>query len=357
MILKKLRLTNFRTYKELELEFNKGVNVISGLNGVGKTNIVEAIHYLSFARSFRTLDSGELITKGQDEALIKAEVIQGEKTKRINAYITKNAKKISCNNKPVSKLSQLARLVNVLIFEPKDAFMFYEPPIIRRNFFDIVISKSSTSYLEALIRFKKLLKERNKILKKPDVDLNQLDVVTSLLIEEEELIIKHRSLSVSKVNELISKIYNSITRRKSVIQVEYTPFVKLDSDFKSNAKKIYSEAIELDIKNKSTSHGPHRDDYVLLMDGHEVSNHCSQGENRLCALSLKLAPYFFEECNEEKPIVVLDDVLSELDENNQESLLEFVSRMEQTFITTTNKPNNISSCYEVKNQRVFRRIT
>ena len=355
MIISKLILRNFRNYERLEARFDPKINVIVGNNAAGKTNIVEAIQFLSLARSFRTSETSELIKYERQFATIEARVEEDTIHKNIVAILTPNSKKITCNKKPIRKISELSNLINVIIFEPKDALMFSDSPLVRRNFLDINLSKKSPIYLEALMSFDKLLKERNSLLKEDNVDMVQLDVVTKQIISVEETICKYRQAYVNEINNILSKIIISIKGSKEEAYLEYYPFVKVDDKFVDYATRAYERNKESDIKHKVTQLGIHREDMKMILNGKDISTHGSQGENRIAVIALKLAPYFLIEDRNKKPIIVLDDVMSELDKEHQDRLLDFLQKLEQVFITSTKLNVKNASIYEVKKAEIIRR--
>ena len=355
MIVTKLTLRNFRNHTHLELNFDKGLNIIIGDNAEGKTNIVEAIHFLSLARSFRGGETTDLITKSSQFATIEARVEQSATAKEIRAVLTSSSKKITCNKKPVKRISELSSLINVIVFEPKDALMFIGSPLVRRNFIDISLSKKSPLYLEALMAYERLLKERNHLLKQDKVDLIQLDVVTKQIIDVSETIVKYRVAYVNEINNVLPKIVSALKGEKESAHLTYTPFVRCDSKFKENALSAYTRIQESDIKHKATQIGIHREDISMILNGEDVATHGSQGENRLVVIALKLTPYFLIEDKDERPIVVLDDVMSELDKETQARLVTFLRKFEQVFITSTNTKITNASIYEVKEHKVIRR--
>lgn len=355
MIVSKLTLRNFRNYGWLELEFLPGLNIIVGDNAEGKTNIVEAIHFLSLARSFRSNETSDLVLKTRQFATIEARIEQLTIRKDIRAVITPSGKKITCNGKTVKRISELANLVNVIIFEPKDALMFNDSPLVRRNFLDVNLSKKSPLYLEALMQYEKLLKERNALLKDEKVDLTQLEVVTMQIIDVSETIVKYRSMYINEINNVLSKIVSVIKGENEEAHLTYTPFVKFDSKFKESALRAYERMQESDIKRKATQIGIHREDISMILNGDDVATHGSQGENRIVVIALKLAPYFLIEDKDLRPIVVLDDVMSELDKEHKERLITFLRKFEQVFITSTKTNVKNASIYEVKEHKVTRR--
>ena len=355
MIVSKLSLRNFRNYAALDVEFSPGLNFIVGDNAEGKTNIVEAINFLSIARSWRTSENRELIKTGAEFAAIKAQVNKGERSNEINAILTPNSKKFLVDNNPIKKLSELSNLVNVITFKPKDALMFIDSPKVRRNFLDINLSKKSPIYLENLIRYEKLLEERNKILKSSNIDKIQLDVVTLEMIKISEIIVKYRYSYVNDINRVLSKVISQLKGENEKAVISYSPYISSPGDFVEVATRAYEMAYERDIKSKSTNIGIHREDIVMMLNGKDISSYGSQGENRLAVIALKLAPYFLIEDRDLKPIIVLDDVLSELDPENKERLIAFIRKFEQVFVTSTRINIKNASILEVKNHRVTRR--
>ena len=348
MNIKSITLKNFRNHNYLSFSFQKGINVISGPNGIGKTNIVEAIYYLSLARSFRTNDTYNLIQKGKDDAEISSIISEGELVRKIRINISKEGKKILLNNKPVSKLSELVKCVNVVLFEPKDVLLFRGSPKERRNFLDINISKKSAIYLDHISRYDKILRQRNDLLKQENVDEVLLDTTTEMLVKLAEPIVSYRQLYVKDINDILNKIARALTGVNSEIEIKYTPFVPFDSEFKESAKKAFKGALEGDLKRKATSIGIHREDFSVSLNGRDIAMFGSQGENRLVALALKLSPYFLIEDKDKRPVVVLDDVMSELDKTHKERLIKFLQKFEQVFITSTNQVVKDAAHYELK---------
>ena len=335
MQIKKLGLRNFRNHSSLSFEFSDNLNVLTGPNGVGKTNIVEAIYYLSLGRSFRAVEDNDLIKKNQDRAEINAVITEGELNRKIKVVITRSGRTISINGKSISKLSELAKCVNVILFQPKDVMLFSGPPRDRRNFLDISISKKSAVYLDYITRYEKVLKERNDLLKSDKTDQTLLDVTTELLVKLSGSIISYRQMYVKDINDILNKITRALTGKREQFELKYYPFVPYDADYTENAKKAFKRAEESDFKHKQTSIGVHREDISISLNGRDIATFGSQGENRIAVLALKLSPYFLIEDKDKKPIVVLDDVMSELDHKHQEHLIKFLRKFNQVFITGT----------------------
>lgn len=355
MIVKNLTLRNFRNYDFTSIEFDPKLNIITGKNGAGKTNIVEAIYFLSLARSFRTSEYGELIKNRRQFSTIEATVEQDTIKKDIVALMTSSSKKFVCNDKPIRKLSDLSKLINVIVFEPKDTLMFSDSPLVRRNFLDINLSKKSPIYLENLMMFEKLLKERNAILKSDEVDKIQLNVVTEQMISVEETICNYRAAYINEINNVLPKLITKLKGEEEKIELVYLPFIKLDDKFKNSCARAYARNEESDIKHKMTQIGIHREDIKMMLNGKDISLQGSQGENRIAVIALKLTPYFLIDEKEKKPVVILDDVMSELDEEHRKRLLTFVKGLEQVFITTTKTNITDAAIYEVSEHIITRR--
>ena len=348
MIIKSLSLKNYRNYVSKEFTFNKGINILLGKNGIGKTNVVEAIYYLSIARSFRGVEDVDLILKGSDYAHINTRIETGKMVREIDINIDKNSRKILINKKPVSKLSDLARSVNVLLFEPKDVLLFKGPPKDRRDFLNISLSKHSETYMNAINRYNKTLKARNDLLKKDNVDLTLLNTYTEMLIKLAAPIVHYRSTYLKDINDILNKLTRALTGVREDVEIIYHPYVTYDEHYESNAKNAFNKALETDLRGKATSIGVHREDFSINLFGRDIATFGSQGENRLIAIALKLSPYFLIDDKDKKPIVVLDDVMSELDEFHQNNLINCLKKFNQVFITATKLVIVGATHYEIK---------
>lgn len=360
MKITKLKLTNFRNYEKVEIEFQKGVNIIVGDNGVGKTNLVESIDYLTLGKSFKTNDETEMIRFNQEFARIELDFCEKEKN-NITSIISKQGKRILYNDIDLKRLSELSgKLVDVL-FVPEDVSFFRDSPNNRRRFLDINISSLNSKYLNDLSLYKKLLKERNAILKEEFVDKNYVDVITSQMVETQYQIVTHRKEMVRKLNELVNRKYQNLDSCSNNVKLAYLTETKETSskeEFVRMMLKKYKDEFETDVKRKNTSIGIHRDNLLMYLNGREIGVYGSQGQNRLGALALKLSMFEIlkDELNEE-PIVILDDVLSELDDDHQEKLIEELTKIEQVFITCAKEEFKFENCstYVVTKDSVIRR--
>ena len=350
MIVKTLTLKGFRNHEYLTYEFSPGLNVITGPNGAGKTNVVEALYYLSIAKSFRINDGEGLVKKGKRNGEIYAEISEGSITRKIRIVLTPDDHQISINNK-ASRVLELAKVVNVILFEPKDVLLFRDSPRNRRNFLDVSLAKKSFSYLECITRYNKVLKERNELLKAENVDKTLLETTTEMLVKLSGTIVTYRQMYVKDINDILNKITRALTGEENQLEIIYKPFVENSVDFQSKALEAFKKAEEGDLRRKVTSIGVHREDFSVNLNGRDIGEYGSQGENRLAALALKLSPYFLIEDRDKRPIIVLDDVMSELDQNNRLRLITFLKKFEQVFITATRLEVNGANHYQIKKKK------
>ena len=335
MILTHLELRNFRNHEFLSLDFAKGLTLLLGPNGVGKSNLAEAIYYLSLARSWRTNEDRLLIQEGKEEASILAKIEEGSLRRTIAITIGKSDKKIEINGKKVRKLSELSALVNVTSFSPSDVPLFMGSPGERRGFLDMTIAKQSQEYLALLNRYGKLLKERNAALKEDYPNIELIDVLAHQMAALVEPILNYRLQAIASLNRVLPGILQDLRGEDSHAKLVYRPCIAIGGNYEEEAHALFENAKENDLRRKSTSVGPHREDFSFLLDDKDLANYGSQGENRMAVLALKLAPCLLIEEPDKKPILVLDDVASELDQNRTERLLTLIKALPQTFVTAT----------------------
>ncbi len=345
MIIESLKIKNFRSHRLLECSFSPKINVFTGSNGVGKTNILEALYYLSLGRSFVTSDYKELIKTGSNDSTIEATIREGSLVKRLKMVITPLGRRVFVNGNPIKKLSELNSIVNILLFKPSDVDLFRGSPSLRRSFLDISIAKTNPLYLELISEYRELLKERNALLKNDPVDEGLMTTLTEMMIPLEEGITKLRSDYIDNLNTVLSDIDKTLTGVDNSIRIIYQPFIK-GNDYHKKATKLYQESHDKDIKNKVTTIGIQREDFTVMYKGSDIATYGSQGQNRIVSLALKIAPYFLIKEEDKKPIVILDDVMSELDQDNKTRLIKLVKTLSQVFISGTN--NEINEAREFK---------
>ena len=348
MIIESISLKNFRNHSFISYDFCPNLNILTGPNTAGKTNIAEAIYYLSLARSFRTGEDNDLIQKGKDRAEINATCREGDLKRKIRIVITETGKQVFINGKSVSKISELSNCMNVLLFEPKDVMFFRGSPKVRRNFIDVNLSKKSVQYLDYITRYNKVLKERNDLLKSDKIDPVLLETTTEMLAKLSGPIVSYRQMYFKDINDILIKITRALTGEEGKLEIHYKPFVEYSKSFQKEAIEAFKRAEERDLSQKVTTIGVHREDFSISLNGRDIGEFGSQGENRLVAIALKLSPYFLIDATDKRPVIVLDDVMSELDLNHRRRLIQFVKKFDQVFITATKLEVEGAAQYQIK---------
>ena len=348
MIIESITLKNFRNHAYLAYDFSENLNILTGPNAAGKTNVVEAINYLSMARSFRTTEDSALIQKGKDHAEIIATCREGEIKRKIRVIITEEGKQVYINGKTISKISELSKVMTVLLFEPKDVMFFKGSPKARRNFVDVNLSKKSLQYLDYITRYNKVLKERNDLLKSDKIDPVLLETTTEMLVKLSGPIVSYRQMYFKDINDILIKITRALTGVEGKLEIHYKPFVEYGKEFQKAALEAFKRAEERDLSQKATTIGIHREDFSISLNGRDIGEFGSQGENRIVAIALTLSPYFLIEDKEKRPVVVLDDVMSELDLEHRKRLIQFVKKFDQVFITATKLQVEGAAQYQIK---------
>lgn len=332
MYIKNLELLNYRNYEKLNIEFNKSINLILGSNAQGKTNLIEAIYLSAFGKSFRTKKDGELITFAKDRAKVMVEAIKEDDEIKLEIFLNSDAnKEIKLNGVKLRRASEILDNIYIVIFSPEDLKIVKDEPEKRRKFIDRELCLIKPSYYDNLKHYKKIITQRNAYLKEMNIDKTVLDVWDEQLAKYGRQLIKQREEFIEKINGISKDIHSNITNGKEELEVIYNPNVKADEDF----YQILKNNIENDIRQRTTTRGPHKDDLIFNINEINARSFGSQGQQRTCALSLKLAEINLikEETNEDA-ILLLDDVMSELDEERQEFLVKSLSNA-QMFITTT----------------------
>lgn len=343
MFIKLLKLKNFRNYEELNICFDKGINFLSGLNGEGKTNILEAISLLSLGKSFVTSNEKECVRINKEFSKINS-IIERKNNLEIEIVISEQGKKILINNNEIKRLSEMSGNVYVITFSPKDVSFYKESAVRRRKFIDSSLSMLSPAYLSCISIYKKLIKERNSLLKQ-DVDFTLLKVIDEQLAPLEFEIIKMRYKFINELNNSIKKLYEKFNINNTEVNLSYLSTVPYDVNKEKCIKNILQqleESYSTDLSRKNTSKGIHHEDVEFFYKGTNIALTGSQGQNRIATLILKIAlADLIKEKFLEEPILLLDDVLSELDENHQRLLGSVLKDYSQSFITGTEIPATI----------------
>ena len=331
--IKRLRLRNYRLYETLDIELSPGINLITGDNAQGKTSLIEAIYVLALSKSHKTALDHVLIKRDMPFAKITAEADLNGRQSTMEMIVSEEGKKARFNNTEYRRLSDYIGLLKVVMFAPEDLNIIKGSPAERRRFLDLEIGQVDRHYLHHLTQYRKILKERNEHLKalqkKKSTDKVLLEVLSDQLIHYGRKIVKARREFLTTLEEKLQIIYQDLSG-ESNLTVRYLPSLEGDEKRKYDAKQ------PLDILSGTTTLGPHRDDCGLYFDSEDLRKVASQGQIRTVALSLKLAVIeLFESKKKGTPIILLDDVFSELDTSRQKNILNHLSKDAQIFITTT----------------------
>ncbi len=342
MRLTNLRLESFRNYQSLELEIPQGVQkvVLVGENGQGKTNLLESIYILSVAKSFRTKRMKDLIKWDADYTRIHAGLERKDDPLTLEVFLSQ-PQKATKKNAVILPSHEFIGQLNAVLFHPQDMNMLLMSPDLRRKYINLVASQTSQAYLQALMHYSKVLKNRNRLLMKIQAGYAKEDECffwDQELVRSGSLLVNHRHQILEHFNQKLSQLYQSISGGKEKVKIKYKSFINDASDLSEVELSFSTKLLEKknsDLRYGYTSIGPHRDDLVFLLNGKEVEHHGSRGECRTLLIALKLAEIeYISETTGSTPILLLDDVFSELDEKRQEYLLKSIDQC-QTFITTT----------------------
>ncbi len=349
-----INLINFRNYENLSLDFSPNINMIIGQNGQGKTNIVEAVHFLSFAKSFRTNKDKEVINFEANTSYIKSIVTNKADENKIDIKISKDSKKaINVDNIPISKISDLMGIINVVVFSPEDTKIVSDSPIYRRNFMDKEISQIRPVYYNLLLDYNKTLNNKNTLLKSQNIDMIMLDIYDEQLADIIEKIITYRDTFIKTISEIAKETHYIISSKKENLLIEYKSNLK--SSIKSDILSELKDARVEDIRHTVSTKGIHKDDIMLKIGDIDIRKYGSQGQKKTATISLKLSEIeLIHNMKKEYPIVILDDIFSELDITRRMMLVEKLYNI-QTFITTTEKIdiNKDIKYFEVKDRNVL----
>ncbi|MFC7786488.1 MULTISPECIES: DNA replication/repair protein RecF [Rossellomorea] len=346
MYIEQLELRNYRNYESIDVSFENKVNVILGENAQGKTNIMESIYVLAMAKSHRTSNDKDLIRWDEEYAKIKGRIQKYNGALPLELVLSKKGKKAKSNHLEQSKLSQYVGNMNVVMFAPEDLHLVKGSPQVRRRFIDMEIGQVSPVYLHDISLYQKILQQRNHYLKqlqtRKQKDQTMLDVLTEQFIEMAVKITKKRFEFVQLLESWAKPIHSGISRNLETLEIVYKPSLDVsDNQEWSKMVDIYEQKFdgirEREIDRGVTLVGPHRDDLQFIVNGRDVQTFGSQGQQRTTALSVKLAEIELIHSEiKEYPILLLDDVLSELDDYRQSHLLNTIQGKVQTFVTTTN---------------------
>ncbi len=346
MIIKSIELKNFRNYEDLNISFDEGTNIFYGDNAQGKTNILEAAYLSGTTKSHKSSKDKEMIRFGEQEAHIRTVVVKREKEYQIDMHLEHNRSKgIAINRVPIKKASELFGILNMVFFSPEDLNIIKNGPSERRRFLDSELCQLDKIYLADLTNYNKILNQRNKLLKdmvyRPDL-ADTLFVWDLQLAETGKKIISRRKQFVKELNEIVHGIHYKISGGREELLIQYEPSVD-ESIFNEELVRVR----ERDKKQCMTSVGPHRDDLLFSIRDVDIRKFGSQGQQRTSALSLKLSEIeLVKRSIHETPVLLLDDVLSELDSNRQNYLLNSIYDT-QTMITCTGLDEFVRNRFQI----------
>lgn len=360
MYIKRLQMLNYRNYKSLNITLGKNVNVFMGDNAQGKTNILEAIYYCAFSKSHRTSKDRDLINWNSDSAYISLLVGKDRLDKNIDINILKDGKKaIKINKIKVSKIGELFGNFNVVMFSPEDLKIIKDSPGIRRKFIDMELCQLNPKYYYNLVQYNKILNERNVILKNRNLDKEILDIYDIQLANYGHHIVIDRINYINKLNFYGKDVHREISSGKENIEFRYISTIKDLENIKVNFYETLKKNRKKDIEKGITSIGPHRDDFIILINDIDTKSFGSQGQQRSAVLTMKFSSLkIIKEITSEYPVLLLDDVLSELDFNRKRYILSTIGEI-QTIITCTgieditNYLDNTSRLFKVKDGEIL----
>lgn len=346
MIIKSLELADFRNYESLHIDFDSGTNILYGDNAQGKTNILEAIYLSAITKSHKGSKDRDVVNFNKEEAHIRTYLEKDGIETRVDMHLRKNKSKgIAIDGQKIKKAAELIGLLNVVFFSPEDLSIIKNGPAERRRFVDMELCQLDQFYLYNLNHYNKIVNQRNKLLK--DMYFNPslrdtLNIWDSQLVSFGSKIIERRQLFVEQLNEIIFEIHRKLSGGREDLVIQYEPDVTIE-----NYEKILTMNQERDVKLKQTTTGPHRDDFCFTVGNIDIRKFGSQGQQRTAALSLKLSEIeLVKKITKENPVLLLDDVLSELDSNRQNYLLSTIGDI-QTIITCTGLDEFVNNRFEI----------
>ena len=346
MFIESIELLNYRNYKQLHMDFHSGTNVLYGDNAQGKTNILEAVYVCSTTKSHKGSKDKEIVRFGEEESHIKMTVRRDGIPYRIDMHLKKNRTKgVAVNGVPIKKASELFGIVNVIFFSPEDLNIIKNGPAERRRFLDLELCQLNKVYVYDLVQYNRVVVQRNKLLKEMDSDPSlkeTLNIWDSQLVRFGSELIRLRTRFVEELNELIREIHFHLSGEKEELEIRYEPYVTPET-FEAELSRNRNQ----ELRQRLTLTGPHRDDLNFIVNGADIRKFGSQGQQRTAALSLKLSEIeLVKRTVKDYPVLLLDDVLSELDGKRQEHLLSEISHI-QTLITCTGLDEFVNSRFQM----------
>lgn len=368
MKIKKISLKNYRNYDVLELNFCDRVNIIIGDNAQGKTNLLESIYVLAITKSFLSVNDKNLIKFNNKFSRIKGIIESGKKKSTLEVLINETGKVVKSNNLEIKKLSDYISLMNVIVFSSDNIRMIKESPASRRKYLNVQISQMDRKYLKTLNDYNLILRQRNEFLKiiniKKISDMDYLEILNNKYVELSIKIFEYRKKYIDDINKYIDDIFLSIAGKDN-LKISYVSNIEISSD-KGEMEKLFlkklNDNLNKEIQYRMTLYGPNRDDFYFSLDSKNLSLYGSQGQMRSAILALKLSEVnLFYESTNEMPILLLDDIFSELDLKKRINILKYLDNNIQTIITTTDINDidknivKVSNVYKVENGKIISR--
>lgn len=344
MQLSELTLRQFRNYKHCECQFQHGIHLLIGNNAQGKTNLLEAIHVLALAKSHRTNKDKEMIGWNEEFGIIKGRINKKKRSIPLEIQISGAGKKAKVNHLEQRRLSDYIGVLNIVMFAPEDLDLVKGTPQHRRKFLDMEIGQVSRTYVYHLSQYQHILSQRNALLKDWEnrkSNETMIDVFTDQIIEQAIKIVKKRFKFVRDLQKWAHPVHLDISRNTESLVIQYQSTLTFtqqmtDDEMKKEYVDHFSQIREKEVRRGTTLIGPHRDDLLFIVNDKPIQIYGSQGQQRTTALSIKLAEIdFIQEQTKDTPLLLLDDVLSELDDHRRSHLLQAIQGKVQTFVTNT----------------------
>lgn len=366
MWIKNIEIKKYRNYDSIKVDFNSHLNIIIGNNAQGKTNLLESIYVLALTKSFLSNSDKSLIMFNNSFSKINGIIESMKGSKAIEMLINDNGKRIKVNNKEIKKMSEYISTMNVVIFSSNDIMIFKDSPSSRRKYFNIQISQLDKCYLKYLNDYNIILKQRNEFLKifnpKKESDNNYLDILNDKYVSLSILVSKYRHKYIKDINDYLGDIFYSIMGVKG-LYIKYNSNIDYCDDYdKNNLIDKINKNIDREIQYKMSLIGPNRDDFYFYLGDKNLFLFGSQGQIRSAILSLKLAEVkLFTKLVSDSPILLLDDIFSELDINKRNNVLRYLDENVQTIMTTTDLKNIDSvisekaNVYEIESGKIISR--
>jgi len=353
----KLRLINFRNYSKLDIDFNDHLNIIIGNNAQGKTNILEAIYFLSITKSFLSNNDGICINNGQLFFKIFGDIITNDGIKKLSILFNENGKKLTINDNEIKKHALYIGNLKVILFNPDNVRLIKDAPGNRRKFLNIEISQLDNKYINILNEYNIVLKQRNeylKVIKSGKINEVYFDIINEKLVMLAVSIYEYRIKFTEMINKYITNIFKDISGYDDLV-LKYIPSVDISdiSNIGNNIRDKMASSYDREVFYGNSLVGPHRDDFSFKLGENDLVLYGSQGQLKMAILALKLAEVnvFKDMCNE-YPVLLLDDLFSELDVNKRNKVINYLNRDIQTIVTTTDLENIEDNL--VKNSYVYK---